>query len=226
MSETYKKCTKCGKDMNVIDDHADCFRHRNCTEDSTCEVCRAWTPGSWASYNKMVDKAMAKSASKSNISSDKGNTTSSSPPSDSVSDVSRSRAPPSVRILAENVQTDQSNLSNFPSQFLPPSRQDSFRFPPPSGQVPSQFMGFQNPFFMSQEAFNQFIDGRIQHMFKDQTARPMLSSTVTSAESRSLAESHSADNSSVNQRFDRFINESRSDVLELDTGGHRMDDHL
>ena len=123
MSETYKKCTKCGKDMNVIDDHADCFCHRNCTEDSTCEVCKAWTPGRWASYNKMVDKAMAKSASKSNITSDKGNTTSLSPPSDSVSDVSRSRTPPSVRILAENVQTDQSNLSNFPSQFLPPSRQ-------------------------------------------------------------------------------------------------------
>ena len=127
MSESYRKCSKCGKDMYVFDDHPDCFHHRLCTEVFPCEVCKVWTPGKWASYNKMVDEALAILASRSNITSDKGNATSSSPPSDSVGEVPRPRGSPSVRILAENVQTDQSNLTNFSSQFLPQSRQqDSF----------------------------------------------------------------------------------------------------
>ena len=80
-------------------------------------------------------------------------------------------------------------------------------------------MGVQNPYFRSQEALNEFIDGCIQHMLEQRSAQPTPSSTVNAAESRSIAESQSTDNSSVNKRFDRFVNESMSDVVDVDMGG-------
>lgn len=58
--ETFENFAQSKKDMNVLDDQPDCFWHRLCTEDFTCNMCKALTPGRWKSYNKMVYKALAK----------------------------------------------------------------------------------------------------------------------------------------------------------------------
>lgn len=43
--ETFENFAQSKKDMNVLDDQPDCFWHRLCTEDFTCNMCKAFDSG-------------------------------------------------------------------------------------------------------------------------------------------------------------------------------------
>ncbi|KAK3108869.1 hypothetical protein FSP39_017603 [Pinctada imbricata] len=46
--------------MNILDDHAECYKHRVCNADFPCNTCRQWSEEKRNIIEKMVDKAKAK----------------------------------------------------------------------------------------------------------------------------------------------------------------------
>lgn len=231
--DTYKKCAQCTKDMNVLDDHPDCVRHRLCTEEFSCNICKAWTPGRWIAYNKMVDKALAKttkpveaSASSEtrvriNTGVDEGNVQNlmSLPSPSGMGDSTQPTPPPSGQVRASQDQSlppsgqwnpQTAFVSINPAQMPSLSGQTQMHlFPvaPPSGQP--NFMNW------SEQAFNAFIDSRIRLM-----TQPNISTTVTSSGFKNLGESVNAEanKQASNRRFNRFERETRSvspDILDL-----------
>ena len=69
MSDRFKTCSQCPREMNVIDEHENCFRHRDCKEGSPCDICKDWTPERWSSIRKMVEKAIARANKPATITS-------------------------------------------------------------------------------------------------------------------------------------------------------------
>ena len=270
MSETYKKCSKCSKDMNVIDDHPDCFRHRLCREDFTCEICKSWTPGRWTSYNKMVDKAIAKRATSRPTDGFPGNVLSSelgSGKPDESDQIPESRGgsdQPSLpprrnnggQLVNQPMAPPSANTGASVTNVSPPSGQISSGsqnlgvFPPPCGPntmfQTGQFLGYQNPFqFMnwSDPSFSAFIDNRLKHLIQGQNS---VSETIpppaTNDNSQTRGQNDNSQPQSSKQttlsdetgsvssrrRYDRFQNESQSnvDILDIDADDCSTDDLL
>ena len=69
MSDRFKTCSQCPREMNVMDEHENCFRHRDCNEGSPCDICKDWTPERWSSIRKMVEKAIARANKPATITS-------------------------------------------------------------------------------------------------------------------------------------------------------------
>ncbi len=225
--DNYKKCSQCSREMNVIDDHPECFRHRLCTEVFTCEICKAWTPGRWTAYTKMVDKALAKANKPGETAASSemreqptvGENIMSSPSPSGMGDRTRPTPPPSGQIRASQVQSlppsGQWNphtafVSINPAQLTSLNGQAQMPFVPVA--PPSAQPNFMN---WSEQAFNAFIDSRIKLMTQQN-----VSPGVTSTGSKTTGESVNADTNrnASNRRFNRFERETRSvspDVLDL-----------
>ena len=69
MSDRFTTCSQCPREMNVMDEHENCFRHRDCNEGSPCDICKDWTPEGWSSIRKMVEKAIARANKPATITS-------------------------------------------------------------------------------------------------------------------------------------------------------------
>lgn len=60
MSDDFKVCVKCDFQMNVLDDHDECFRHRVCNAEFPCKICSKWSKDKHAIMQKMIDKSRDK----------------------------------------------------------------------------------------------------------------------------------------------------------------------
>ena len=69
MSEQFKLCKTCQKEMTVLDDHSECFRHQKCNEAFPCDVCRKWSKEKRSIINKMIDKKIAQMTATSTLTS-------------------------------------------------------------------------------------------------------------------------------------------------------------
>ena len=69
MSEQFKLCKTCQKEMTVLDDHSECFRHQTCNEAFPCDVCRKWSKEKRSIINKMIDKKIAQMTAASTLTS-------------------------------------------------------------------------------------------------------------------------------------------------------------
>ncbi|KAJ8320024.1 hypothetical protein KUTeg_001611 [Tegillarca granosa] len=142
--DNYKKCDKCNRDMNVIDDHAECFRHRVCTEEFSCEICKNWTPSRWSSYRKMVDKVLSKTGLV---------------PSSEMEVTHR----PTTSTLSQ-VSSRGNTLSN-----QQPASLRSSTVPVMSQSVRQNFASADQNF--SDQLFSEFIDNRIRKYFESLPSR-------------------------------------------------------
>ena len=108
MSNCFKSCVECNREMNVIDDHEKCYRHRLCVKEFPCSVCKMWSDEKWVAVSRMIDKAhesaSKKSATVTSASKD-GNTVSSVGNVASVSQASSvgSRMPQALSAGMQNV---------------------------------------------------------------------------------------------------------------------------
>ena len=57
MSNCFKPCVECNREMNVLDDHEKCYRHRLCVKEFPCSVCKLWSDEKWVTVSRMIDKA-------------------------------------------------------------------------------------------------------------------------------------------------------------------------
>ncbi|KAK3107323.1 hypothetical protein FSP39_011902 [Pinctada imbricata] len=65
MPETFKTCIKCPNQMNTLDDHAECYRHRVCNAAFPCDACKDWSEDKRATVQKMIEKRKVTIARKS-----------------------------------------------------------------------------------------------------------------------------------------------------------------
>ncbi|CAC5386506.1 unnamed protein product [Mytilus coruscus] len=60
MEDKYKTCGKCSSQMNVLDTHEECYRHRICHKAFPCNICREWDDDRRSLVDKMLEKARSK----------------------------------------------------------------------------------------------------------------------------------------------------------------------
>ncbi|CAC5358296.1 unnamed protein product [Mytilus coruscus] len=60
MEDKYKSCGKCSSQMNVLDTHEECYRHRICHKSFPCNICREWDDDRRSLVDKMLEKARSK----------------------------------------------------------------------------------------------------------------------------------------------------------------------
>ena len=234
MADNFKTCAKCSKEMNVLDEHDDCFRYRLCTEQFPCDVCENWSKDRWNSYCKMVDKAIARGnkaatatgPSETNRTADSdrissmGNSTETS--QSQVSSMGNSTSTPQVSSMGNGLPLQVSFMGNpnsnpqvsFMGNSTATSAQQGSFMGIPCNPMQGQMLGynFMNPALMNENFFNALIDKRIQEMNQTQNRAPdapsteniSLSNTVTSEASKHT------DSLSARKRFSRFERSSHS----------------
>ena len=196
MADSFKFCVTCSREMNILDTHDECFRHRHCFKAFPCDVCKSWSEETWNAVTKMVDKAIVRSQKPATITSDDD------------------RQHPAVQIpsMGNNIAASSSTAGTIPTPTttnFPRTVQGPFMGSPTAvmNSMPFGMMGY-NPFmFTSQDAFQSMLDERIKLMMSknlgsnSNAEKPQLSkpNTITS------------DNGNTNnlekrtKRFDKFM---------------------
>lgn len=58
--DRFKTCKKCKNNMNVLDNHDECYLHRICGKDFPCDFCKHWDDDRRSLVEKMIEKSKEK----------------------------------------------------------------------------------------------------------------------------------------------------------------------
>lgn len=65
MSDSFKICVKCDRDITVIGDHSECYGHRVCNEAFPYEDCSNWLEEKRTVIKKMIKRKNTEASRKS-----------------------------------------------------------------------------------------------------------------------------------------------------------------
>ena len=182
MSDSFKICVKCNREMTVLDDHAECYRHRVCNEAFPCEVCSKWSEEKRTLIRKMIERKKSEAGRKS-----------ATLPNPEV---------PSVGNSGNRSDSQVSSAGNVAaSEILSPTEMSQNGGDLTQGSVPPQVGNFP-PFMLGnyeaqwqqyqENCMKRLIDARIKELVQDSNKQPTIAITSDVRSDRAC------------NRFDRF----------------------
>lgn len=220
MSTDYKQCTKCARDMNILDTHSDCFRHRICVEKFPCEECKGWSVEKRQAVEKMVEKAkekdmhVAAEKKKSASTTTSFTTVQSSPPMGTS--LSTSSTSPPMGVMESYISVNppvgicQTQSSSNPLMGMNMQQNQSFPNIPIQGM---NNLNCTNPFMwmMNPETWQNAIDDRVRQIMNSSACiSTNTSTTVTSVvQGPTLSNTTTVTSSSDNPRVVSAVSNSK-----------------
>lgn len=182
MSDSFKICVKCNREMTVLDDHAEGYRHRVCNEAFPCEVCSKWSEEKRTLIRKMIERKNSEAGRKS-----------ATLPNPEV---------PSVGNSGNRSDSQVSSAGNVAaSEILSPTEMSQNGGDLTQGSVPPQVGNFP-PFVLGnfeaqwqqyqENCMKRLIDARIKELVQESNKQPTIAITSDVRSDRAC------------NRFDRF----------------------
>ena len=236
MATDYKSCATCAKEMNILDDHEECYRHRVCNAAFPCDTCKHWPLEKRQQVSRMVEKAMsAANKKRSTATSSVTPVTSNQPSASEISsplvgtDIA-TMSSPLVGVPAATESIPSMGISDTNSASNPhtgvsqcntmPMAMNSLMNNGPDMNMFNPFMWMMNP-----DTFQNLIDSRVRQMLNSgPTTSTCTSTIVTSSISgatvmtsarNSVGKSKAAPQAATSRhRYDKFASADTNDMYE------------
>jgi len=220
----FKTCITCEGQMNSLDDHGQCYKHRICNAAFPCDVCEGWSLEKRSQIDRMIEKSVKKNSATTTCTITRPPA---SVPENIVVDVLQSpftgnmRANPvsSQSLLTGNITTNPVSSPQGNGQFPLFAGMSNFMMNSANQSLPgyNPFMWMMNP-LSYQNSIQELIDKKVQEALGSSVVATTSASTGTitsvvstiSTSGPICTTSSSGDNSQSNpRRFNRLAPESQ-----------------